>query len=159
MLDDPLLEIRNVFRNYQITISCFLIDMKFIFKLLSILLMQSPSFSDPHLRLFKISKFHILKFSKFQDFKISKFQKFKIWVHTCSDIFDIFDSQISKDHIFPGCFCKQRCSLGSYTLTMATVPTDYSRKFRASHEHGYQQLSNHRLQASQVSSARRTRQQ
>ena len=53
----------------------FLIDMKFISKLLWILLNQSLSFSGPHLRLFKISKFHSFKFSNFQDFKMAKVQK------------------------------------------------------------------------------------
>ena len=32
-------------------------------------------FFDPHLRLFKISKFHSFTISKFQDFEISKAQK------------------------------------------------------------------------------------
>ena len=50
----------------------FLIDMEFTPKLVWIL-----SFSGPHLRLFKISKFHIFEISKFQDVKISKVQK--VW--------------------------------------------------------------------------------
>ena len=58
----PLLEKRKVCGIHQISISCFLIDMKFISKFFVDLSNQSLCFSDPHLR--KIYKTDILVFIK-----------------------------------------------------------------------------------------------
>ena len=40
---------------------------------------------------------------KFQNFKFLNFKDPKSWVHTWSRIFEIFESQISKDKMFPRC--------------------------------------------------------
>ena len=76
----------------QISIPWFLIDTKFISKILKKLLPGSLSFSSARLRNFKISKIKNFKFPDFNNFKTSEFQKtrkikkYKIinptsWVH------------------------------------------------------------------------------
>ena len=97
LVGSTLLENERVGGIYQISISCVSVDMKFTSKLLWILLMQSLSFLDPH---FLLSRFQSFIVSKFHNFKISKIQHSESWVHTCSDIFEILDSHISKDIIF-----------------------------------------------------------
>ena len=52
----------QIWRIHQIYIS-FLIDMKFISKLFLVYLTNRHHFFNPHLRLFKISKFHSFKIS------------------------------------------------------------------------------------------------
>ena len=78
-------------------VSCFLTQMKFISKLLWILLMENESFSIPHLRKIWFRQYIFKKYIKFQDFKISKFQRPKklgahIWD---SDLRLRFETQIS----------------------------------------------------------------
>ena len=63
----PLLGNRKVCRIYQLPISCFLIDMKYISKIFEILSNHFVSFSDPHLHNFE------------QKMRYSKSQKNKAW--------------------------------------------------------------------------------
>ena len=109
-------------RIYQISISCFLIDMKFISMIMEILINQCSSFSGAHLhkigwqwdtkngcpnfQMFKVFK-NIFQSSK-QINPVNTFVKSnstipKGWVHQLSNTFEILNSQIYKKQYFRKC--------------------------------------------------------
>ena len=99
----PSLKIRK-FR--VISCSCFLIDMKFISKLLSCLVMENVAFFNPHLHKTYFSNIYIYIFifticSKNMFFENPKKIKQKVGLpFKKTKIFKLSDSQISKNNMF-----------------------------------------------------------
>ena len=106
----PFLKIKNRIPSLKIkkfrvnSCSCFLIEMKFIFKLGCCLIMGNVAFSILHLHknIFQYITILYIAISRFQNFKISKVQEVG-YTHD-PNIFENFESHLSKDNIFSKMF-------------------------------------------------------